>query len=71
MYIVKNQLPSVLRALMCGEGSECPELYDDDIPFYFNGNIMVVIVVCAIVVPLASLKSIEFLGTFSYKRPLT
>lgn len=62
MYIVKNQLPSVLRALMCGEGSECPELYDDDIPFYFNGNIMVVIVVCAIVVPLASLRSIEFLG---------
>lgn len=63
MFIIKNQLPSVLHTIMCsGEDSTCPGLFDPDIPWYFNGNIVMVVVVLLVVVPLASLKSIEFLG---------
>jgi len=66
MFIIKNQLPSVLWTMMCpldenGETS-CPVLTDPDIPWYFNGNYIVILVVLIVVVPLASLKSIEFLG---------
>ena len=63
MYIIKNQLPSVLHTIMCNSpDSQCPGLFDEDIPWYFNGNIIMCVVVCCIVMPLASLKSIEFLG---------
>jgi len=64
MYIIKNQLPSVLYTLMCsGDDHQCVEsIYADDAPWYFNGNIVVIVVVIVVVVPLASLKSIEFLG---------
>ena len=40
----------------------CPDLNSPDIPWYFNGNYIVILIVCVVVVPLASLKSIEFLG---------
>ena len=38
-----------------GETS-CPVLTDPDIPWYFNGNYIVILVVLIVVVPLASLK---------------
>ena len=63
MYIIKNQLPSVLHTIFCSaEGSTCPDLFAEDKPWYFDGNIVVVVVVLCVVMPLASLKSIEFLG---------
>ena len=65
MFIIKNQLPSVLHTIICAAADtpeECPNLYGDDVPWYLNGNIMVIVVVVCVVAPLASLKSIEFLG---------
>jgi len=66
MFIIKNQLPSVLWTMMCpldeNGQTTCPDLNSPDIPWYFNGNYIVILIVCVVVVPLASLKSIEFLG---------
>ncbi len=65
MFIIKNQLPSVLHTIICAAADtpeECPNLYGEDVPWYLNGNMMVIIVVVCVVAPLASLKSIEFLG---------
>ena len=42
--------------------TECPSLQSPDLPWYFNGDIIVIVVVLCVVVPLASLKNIEFLG---------
>ena len=62
MFIIKNQLPSVLHTIICATSEECPDLYGENVPWYLNGNIIVIVVVACIVAPLASLKSIEFLG---------
>lgn len=65
MFIIKNQLPSVLHTIICAAADtpeECPNLYGEDVPWYLDGNIMVIVVVVCVVAPLASLKSIEFLG---------
>ena len=68
MFIIKNQLPSVLHTIICAAADtpeECPDLYGENVPWYLNGNIMVIVVVVCVVAPLASLKSIEFLGKLS------
>ena len=66
MYIIKNQLPSVIWTIACpldeNGNTPCKDLQDPDLEWYFNGDIIVIVVVLLVVVPLASLKSIEFLG---------
>nr|XP_039260080.1 probable sodium-coupled neutral amino acid transporter 6 [Styela clava] len=54
LFIVKYELPNVIMTILGvehGDGS-----------WYYNGDILVVVVTCAVIVPLASLKNIGFLG---------
>jgi len=54
LFIVKYELPNVLMTLM--------GVHENDGSWFFNGNILVIVVTLAIIMPLASLKNIGFLG---------
>jgi len=54
LFIVKYELPEVIRVLIGAE--EC------DVAWYLDGNILVILVTLIVIVPLASAKNIGFLG---------
>ena len=61
LFIIKNELPSVLQTIICSS--------DDDVclshtnpAWYFNATYILVIITLLIVAPLSSLKHIGFLG---------
>jgi len=54
LFIVKYELPNVLMTLV--------GVTENDGSWYFNGNILVIFVTLTIIIPLASLKNIGFLG---------
>jgi amino acid permease len=58
VYIIKKELPEVVKVFMkdsthYAEGTE---------PWYFNGNLLMLLVVVGVIVPLACMKDIKFLG---------
>lgn len=55
VYIIKTELPEVVKVFV-------GESHGDEQPWYFDGNLLMLIVVIAVIVPLASLKDIKFLG---------
>ncbi|CAK8684992.1 unnamed protein product [Clavelina lepadiformis] len=57
IYIVKNELPEVLKAL-----TDYKEIEGQASPFYLNGDFLVILIVVCIVLPLACMKDIRFLG---------
>jgi amino acid permease len=54
LFIVKYELPNVLMTLM--------GMHENDGSWYLNGDILVIFVTLTTIMPLASLKSIGFLG---------
>ncbi|XP_078727729.1 sodium-coupled neutral amino acid symporter 2-like [Lampetra fluviatilis] len=61
LFIVKYELPAVIRAL-------CDQSVLDANPWYLNGNYLVILVSIAIILPLSLMKNIGYLGytsTFS------
>nr|XP_039271140.1 sodium-coupled neutral amino acid transporter 4-like [Styela clava] len=54
LLVIKYELPNVILSLM--------EETKSDGSWYYDGNILVIIVTCAVIVPLSSFKNIRFLG---------
>ena len=61
LFIIKNELPSVLQTMLCDPTDEfC--LSHSNPTWYFNGTYILLIVTALVVIPLASLRHIGFLG---------
>lgn len=58
VYIIKTELPEVIKVFV----DDSTHYAEGEGPWYFNGNLLMLIVVIAVIVPLASLKDIKFLG---------
>jgi len=61
LFIIKNELPSVLQTMMCDPDDHLC-LSHQNPTWYFNGTYILLLVTLTIVVPLASLRHIGFLG---------
>ncbi|XP_002125075.4 putative sodium-coupled neutral amino acid transporter 6 [Ciona intestinalis] len=57
VFIMKNELPEVIKVFVSYE-----EKPGEDLPFYLNGNFLMLIVVVGVIVPLSTMKDIKFLG---------
>lgn len=58
VYIIKKELPEVVKVFM-NDGTHYVEGTE---PWYFNGNLLMLAVVVVVIVPLACMKDIKFLG---------
>merc|ERR1711881_454820 len=67
MLIVKEQLPEVIMSIaqMGGTGDCSPINNSDSSTWYYNGDIIMTIVLVFVVLPLASLRRIDFLSSTS------
>jgi hypothetical protein len=65
LFIIKNEVPSVLQTMLCDPADSVCLSHNTDV-WYFNGTYILLLVTATIVVPLASLRHIGFLGTVYY-----
>jgi len=61
LFIIKTELPSVFKTIVCEAGDDLC-LSPENSAWYFNGTYILLIVTGLVVIPLASLRHIGFLG---------
>jgi len=61
LFIIKTELPAVLRVLTCPD-ELCRQSHDASDAWYYNGDMILILVTICVVMPLASFRNIEFLG---------